>query len=353
MKIVYSFNKIGYEGECWTKEIKAASDEQFTFLPFNHGSYLDPTSYLDAWSLDRLYQARHPGLMQMYAALEMCIHEHGADALLVANCPPYHPDFLKKLPVYKVLYSGDDPDATYQRNIPYLHAYHHVFYCDPVYSPDMDMNEKMRYCGMVNADWLPLSVFDFEMDASQMERTLFTHQRDIDIIYVGGFFRQKLGTLARVKKTFGHRFCLHGFFRLKHNLYFNVKYGFPGWIRPISFQQRVRLYQRARIGFNIHWNDYGLGNQRLYHLPANGVMQISDCSAHLGRVYRVGEEIIGYHDVNDLISKLRYYLEHEDERQAIAMRGYQRTMRDYRFGPVTRQAGRLIQQGMERTGWRS
>ena len=112
------------------------------------------------------------------------------------------------------------------------------------------------------------------------------------------------------------------------------------------------LYNRAKIGFNIHWNDYGLGNQRLYHLPANGVMQISDCSEHLERIYKVAEEIVGYRDLDDLISKLHYYLEHGDERQEIAMRGCQRTMKNYRFGPVARQGGLLIRQGMARIGWK-
>ena len=352
MNIVYSFNKKGYEAQQWEREIHLASNEEFTFIPFNTQFYLSPDLYRDAWHLDRLYQAKDPPLIRMYADLESVIRERDVQALIVTNCPPYHPDFLKRLSVYKVLYSGDDPDATYRRNIPYLHAYQHVFYCDPVYSPDMDMNEKMRYCGMLNADWLPLGVFDFEMDNFQTEQTLFTHERDIDIIYIGSFFRQKLNALAKVRKVFRQRVRLHGFFRLKHNLYYNVKYGFPGWISPISFKHRMQLYKRAKIGFNIHWNDYGLGNQRLYHLPANGVMQISDCSEHLERIYKVDEEIVGYRNLDDLISKLHFYLEHGDKRQEIAMRGYQRTMKDYRFGPVTRKAGLLIRQGMERIGWK-
>ncbi|MES4787375.1 MAG: hypothetical protein C4294_17985 [Nitrospiraceae bacterium] len=127
----------------------------------------------------------------------------------------------------------------------------------------------------------------------------------------------------------------------------NVHYGYGAWIRPVSFQERVKLYQRAKIGFNIHWNEYGLGNQRLYHLPANGVMQICDCPKHLDRIFKVGEEVIAYRDTDDLIAKLFYYLAHAEERQAIARQGYQRTMRDYRFGVVARRAAELMQRGME------
>ena len=226
-----------------------------------------------------------------------------------------------------------------------------MFYCDPVYSPDMDMTEKMHYAGMANADWLPLGVFDFEYDPAQTEQTLFAADRDVDIVYVGSFFRQKLDVLARVKKAFGKRFRMHGRFRPKHNLYYNVAHHWPGWVREVSFQDRTRLYQRARIGFNLHWNDFGLGNQRLYHLAACGVMQICDCPAHVGRIYELDSEIVSFDNTDDLIDRLRYYLDHDDQRQGIAQAGYRRAMRDYRFGHVTRRAGALIQEGMARCGW--
>ena len=169
MKIVYSFNKTGYEADCWTREIKAASDGRFEFIPFNHGAHVNPDLYPDAWSLNRLYQARHTGLLKLYAELDTVIKRTGAGALIVVNCPPYHPEFLRTLGVYRVLFSQDDPDATYKRNIPYLHAYQHVFFCDPVHSPDLDMEAKMRACGMVNADWVPISVMDYAFDPAQSE----------------------------------------------------------------------------------------------------------------------------------------------------------------------------------------
>jgi len=351
MKIVYSFNKTGFEAQCWEREIQGASNKQHEFIPFNHVSYLCPERYSDSVRLDRLYQSRNPALMKMYADFTKCIAETGADAIIVDNCAPYHPDFLKKLAVYKVLYSGDDPGATYMRNIPYLHAYDHVFFVAPSYSPDMDMAEKMRYCGMVNADWLPISVFDFEHDPSKTEATILEGERDIDIIYVGSFFRQKLDVLAKVKKAFGKQFRLHGFFRFKHNLYFNIINGYIQWIRPISFEERLRMYQRAKIGFNIHWNEHGLGNQRLYHLPANGVMQICDCHDYLDRVFELNEEIVGYRSTNELIAKIEYYLKNDEERRRIALNSYRKTMRDYRFITLKHRAAQLIEAGMARVGW--
>jgi spore maturation protein CgeB len=352
MKIIYSYGKTGYEGECWEKEIRNASDGEFTFIPFNHAVYLDPLLISDASKLDCLYRARHSALLRLYKEFESLIREQCADAVIVCNCPPYHPDFLKKISIYKVLYSADDPGSTYVINIPYLHAYNHVFFVDPAYSADMDMQEKMHYCGMLNADWLPISVFDFEFDPVREEANLITAERDIDIIYVGGWWRQKMDILCAVRRVFGRRFRMYGNFRWKHNLYVYVRGGFSNWVRPVSHQERVNLYQRAKIGINIHWNEYGLGNQRLYHLPANGVMQISDCADHhLDRVFTPGEEVLAYRNVDELVDTIRYYLDHEGKRRDIALQGYRRTMREYRFATVTRKAGRLIKEGMARLSW--
>jgi spore maturation protein CgeB len=265
-----------------------------------------------------------------------------ADVLFVTNAPPYHPDFLRTLSVHKVLYSTDDPGATYMRTIPYVHAYDQVMHCAPTYSADMDLGEKLRYAGARRVDWLPLGVFDFEFDTSLNETTILHEDRDIDVVYVGSFFRQKMDFLARVKKKLGKRLRMHGFFRAKHNLWWNVKFGAPGWIRPIDFEERVRLYRRAKLGFNIHWNEYGLGNQRLYHLSANAVAQICDCAEHVGRIYHPGWEIDTYRSADELLQKIDYYLQHDTERRRLALNAYRRTMAEYRIRTVARRTAQLI-----------
>ncbi|HUO84041.1 MAG TPA: glycosyltransferase, partial [Thermoanaerobaculia bacterium] len=80
-------------------------------------------------------------------------------------------------------------------------------------------------------------------------------------------------------------------------------------------------------------------------LPANGVMQISDCP-DVGRIYEVGTEIDSYRTVDDLIDRIRYYLVRPEERMAVARAGYRRTMAEYRIRDVLRRAGGLIERGM-------
>lgn len=347
LTIVYSFNKRGFEAEYWRREIGEASDELVTFVPFNHDPYLDPNLYSRAQLLDNVYFARHPGLARMYADFEALLREVQADAVIVDNYPPYHPDYLRRLSLYKVLRIADGPLSAYDRDIPYLHAYDHVLYHSPAYSRDLDMAEKLAYCGARRADFWPLALFDAACDPMRTEAEIFAADRPIDVIFIGALHLNKMPLLATVKKALGRRMVMHGLTSLKKNVYFNLKYGFPGWVRPAAFEAYVPLYQRAKIGINVHnRGDYTVGSYRLFDLPGNGVMQISDGGEYLGAFFQVGDEIVGYGDADELVDLIRYYLAHEDERRRIAVNGYRRVMRSHRIRGRLHEAAELIRAGM-------
>lgn len=343
MKIIYSYNKQGFEAEYWNREISAASNDKHTFFPFNHGTHLNPFLYQRAQLLDNAYYDRHSGLMRLYADLDKCIAETGANALIVDNWFPYHPEYLKNLGIYKVLRTTDGPLTAYDRDFAYLHAYDHVLYHSPAYSRDMGMEEKLIYCGAKRVDFWPLASFDALCDPFKSENNILSIERDIDVIFVGALYVNKMPLIAAVKKAFGRKLRLFGLSNLKKNLYFNLKFGFPGWVRPLPFAQYVSYYQRAKIGINVHnRGDYTVGSYRLFDLPANGVMQISDGGKYLNDFYSVGEEIESYQNVDELIDKIKYYLAHDDERNKIALNGFKRVQKDYKIASLLIKAADLV-----------
>jgi spore maturation protein CgeB len=211
------------------------------------------------------------------------------------------------------------------------------------------MPSKLRYCGARNFDFWPHALFDAAFDSSKTEETILAGDRDIDVIFIGALFPGKMPTLAKVKKAFGRRARLHGYTSVKKNVYFNLKYGFPGWVRAARFDEYVPLYQRAKIGINVHnRGDYTVGGYRLFDLPGNGVMQISDGGEYLDRFFKVDEEIVGYRNADELIDKIRYYLSNDDERTRVALNGYRRVMKDHRFGSRMKLLGDLVKQGIRR-----
>ena len=347
-KIIYSFNKRGFEAEYWEKEIAAASNQNYKFIPFNHDPYLDASLYSRAQLLDNLYYEKNQGLERLYSDIKNLIIKEKANVLLVDNCFPYHPEFLKKLAIYKVLRTSDGPTCAYDRDFAYLHAYDHVLFHSPAYNRDMGMEEKLFYCGAKRTDFWPLASFDALSDSSKTDTDILSGERDIDVIFIGALHLNKMPLIAAVKKAIGKKLQLHGMACLKKNVYFNIKYGFPGWVKPVAFTDYVKLYQRTKIGINIHnRGDYTVGSYRLFDLPANGVMQISDGGEYLSKFFAVGDEIVAYRNADELISMVKYYLAHDEERKQIALGGFKRVRKEYKIAEQLVKAGECIKKGLQ------
>jgi spore maturation protein CgeB len=347
MKILYSFNKRGEEAAFWQREIEAASGNDVEFIAFNHDPYLDVNLYLRAQRLDDLYFRCEPGLKRLYRELADRVSAQRIDAIVVDNCPPYHPDWLRDLPVFKVLRIADGPMAAYDRDFAYIHAYDLILYHSPAYSRDMGMREKLAYVGAKQSAFLPLGLFDATFVPELPIEQLVCMPRDIDVTFVGAMHPGKMPLLAQVKKAFGRRFALHGLTSLKKNIYFNLNHGFPGWVVPIPQSAYVPLYQRTRIGINVHnRGKFTVGNYRMFELAANGVMQLSDGDEFLNTFFREGDEIVGYSNADDLISKIRHYLANDEERFRIIRNAHERVMREYRIRPLLHSAAKMIREAI-------
>jgi len=91
----------------------------------------------------------------------------------------------------------------------------------------------------------------------------------------------------------------------------------------------IGLYNTSKIVLNItNWDPalYSALNQRVFDVPATGAFLLTDYSPELEEHYRIGSEIVCYRAVEDAKEKTRYYLQHEEERAAIARRGYERAL---------------------------
>ena len=343
MKIIYSYNKKGDEASYWKDEISRASSAVCEFIPFNHGDYIGPEKYGRAQLLDNLYASENKKLELLYSTIIDLIRSTQADALFVDNANPYHPEFLLTLPIFKVLRASDCALATYDRDIPYIHAFDYILYYTPGYTKDMTMAEKFAYCRAPAFDLLPLGSFSKLCDPSKNSKTIFNEERDIDLIFIGSMHPLKMPLLGKLKKRYKSKFVFRGLSNWKRNMYFNLKHSFPNWITPIEIEDYKNLCQRAKIGINFHIRDWRqVGNYRLYDLPANGVMQISDGGEYLNHFFKVGKEIVTYQNEADICSLIDHYLENHDERQAIALAGFERVKSEYQINTVLAKAATMI-----------
>ena len=95
----------------------------------------------------------------------------------------------------------------------------------------------------------------------------------------------------------------------------------------------------AKIGlcFVSEWN----GNQnsgRSFEIPASGTFLLAMRSQQHLDCFQEGEEAEFFGDETELVRKAKYYLEHPDERSAIARRGHERCIQsDYSWGRYMRE----------------
>lgn len=165
----------------------------------------------------------------------------------------------------------------------------------------------------------------------------------VDICFIGvafwnrvAFFDQIAQELALKKLLIAGYWWdrLQGFAKLESK----IKTGI--WISP---EESASYYSGARIVINMHRSIDDTTNKNTRLIPAHsinprsfeisacGQLQLTDGRANLGTMYTPGQEIATYDSPQDLMSKINYYLEHEEERRQIAWRGLERTMRDHTY----------------------
>jgi spore maturation protein CgeB len=94
-------------------------------------------------------------------------------------------------------------------------------------------------------------------------------------------------------------------------------------------EELLDIYNSSKIVLNISgWDPArftGL-NQRVFDVPATGAFLLTDYSPELKEFYEIGEEIVCFAEIEELREKALYFLEHEDERETIARRGFERAL---------------------------
>lgn len=83
---------------------------------------------------------------------------------------------------------------------------------------------------------------------------------------------------------------------------------------------------------NLYLKDmkiYEMVKARFFEINACGGFQLSFYAQGLENLYTIGDEIEIYENINQLIRKIKYYLNNEDERDIIAENGYLKTINSH------------------------
>jgi predicted O-methyltransferase YrrM len=257
--------------------------------------------------LDHKWRTHSADLMSHYG--ELAERLSGKDVLIAAGGSMLHPEFVRQLSTFNVFICADDPESSAVLSKPVAAAFD--FCC----VANIACVDDYSGWGVRHASWLPLPVSEHVIDRTITEEQLRNGTRDLDLIMCCERIYGLSDRAQRLERL--HSEFPQAVLRGK---------GWPGGY--LSDAELLGLYRRARIGWNLH-NSKGPVNSRTMMLPAFGVMQICDCRDNLGKLFRLGVEVIGFETMDECVDATRYYLAHEDERRRIATAGWQRVLADY------------------------
>lgn len=125
------------------------------------------------------------------------------------------------------------------------------------------------------------------------------------------------------------------------------RFGFGSSNGFVTYEEYGKIFCRSKINLNfsrlefadwLHKDDPIIartkGNKgRVMEVSLTRSFCLSEHYAALPHVFERGREIDWFTDRESLLEKVRYYLAHDAEREQIAQRAYERTLREYEDGP--------------------
>lgn len=84
---------------------------------------------------------------------------------------------------------------------------------------------------------------------------------------------------------------------------------------------------KIALVFLSSWNK-DTYTRRCFEIPATRTFMLSQYTEDLASMFEPDKEAVYFKTPDELVKKIKYYLEHEEEREAIAKAGYERLLRD-------------------------
>ena len=106
-----------------------------------------------------------------------------------------------------------------------------------------------------------------------------------------------------------------------------------------------RVLAESRIAVNRHGDFAGgyAANMRMFEATGVGALLMTESATNLPDLFEPGREVVAYDDADDLIAKIRHFLEHEDERRRIAAAGQRRTLSQHTYRERMTQLAQMLE----------
>lgn len=153
-----------------------------------------------------------------------------------------------------------------------------------------------------------------------------------DISFIGNFFRgihdSRLKFIEQLCDNFGEMKIWGPNVNHFSSSYSLSKHYFgQAWGREM-----YQILQNSKITLNHHGDipPYA-NNMRLFEATGVGTLLLTDWKKNLSEIFEPGKQIVAYRNSEECVDLIRYYLENDDERRAIARAGQEWTLRQHTY----------------------
>ncbi|MBO9606982.1 MAG: glycosyltransferase [Paenibacillaceae bacterium] len=210
---------------------------------------------------------------------------------------------------------------------------------DFVFTLEMNCVPFYTAIGCNQVHYMPLAA---NTSVFQPQRLAPAYRRDVS--FIGSAYWNRVAFFDSIAPALaGKHAMLSGLWwdRLKHYSRLAGKIGLNHWMTP---EETAKYYFGSGVVINLHRahddDSYNHNsrkipalsiNPRTFEIAASGAFQLTDERLDLRNMYEIGREIVTYASPNEFLEKMEYYLQHEEERRDIALRGLARTLRDHTY----------------------
>jgi len=237
--------------------------------------------------------------------------------VILRNIPPYVIDSIKKASNVKIVFWTGDGMVNLQRQYALISKY------DAWFVKDRYMYDFMRSKLRLNVHLLPECCNPYVQKPPS--KTAFGSKYDVSV--VGTLYPYRANILDQL---------------IADDITVDIFGAMPNWIgakwkqrhahQYVVLDKKNEVFYGSKINLNtIFYGDIDAGNCRLFEVAGAGGFQICDRKEAIKNYFVEDEEIVFFDTADELIKKIKYYLEHQDEAEAIAKRGHERALKEHRY----------------------
>ena len=221
-------------------------------------------------------------------------------------------------PPQAVSWFFDDPFAFINDDYLHINSHYHIFCWDRAYVP------RLKEKGFRHVEYQPFATNPLIYRPDDRGGT------EYDVSFVGTASEKRIRMLKQLAGA-GIRVDLFGDDGLR-------RVGHPNAVYHGMASNREdcpRIYSRSKINLNIT-NEQLITSLpvRVFDVLACGGFLLTDAQQDASELFRPGEELAVYSDPGDLAAKVRYYLEHENERNRIRQAGRAKVLEQFTFDAI-------------------